>query len=105
MVYKSIQLKLLKYYLVMVPILVVFVLTFNSQNIYGGGPTLDDKLRNMDAAMDHLVNVCEKETYKSMCLDTLEDAWWIDCAEWHDKLDTCKNGKVENLLKSHGRPT
>jgi hypothetical protein len=66
---------------------------------------LDDKLRNPDAAMDHLANVCEKETFKSMCLDALEDAWWIDCSDFYDKLDTCKNEKVENFLKSHGRPT
>ena len=23
----------------------------------------------------------------------------------YDKLDTCKNGKVENFLKSNGKPT
>ena len=89
----------------MASILVVFVLTFNSQNIYGGGPTLDDKLTRLDAAMDHLVNVCEKETYKTSCGDALEDAWWIDCSDFYDKLDSCKNGKIKNFLKAEGRPT
>lgn len=77
----------------------------HAQNIYGSAPTFDDKLVRLDAAMDHLVNVCEKETYKKNCLDALEDAWWIDCADFYDKLDTCKNGKLENFLKSNGRPT
>ncbi len=84
----------------------VFLVTgMMMSTVYGGGPTLDDKLTNMDAAMDHLVNVCKQETSKSMCLDVLEEAWWIDCSEWYDKLDTCKNGKVENFLIAEGRPT
>ena len=73
---------------------------------YGNsGPTIDDKLRNLDAALDHMVNVCWKETNKGMCLDQLEDSWWIDCSEWGDKLDTCKNGKIKDFLSNHGRPT
>jgi len=84
----------------------VFLITGMMMNaVYGDQPTLDDKLRNMDAALDHMVNVCWKETSKSMCLDTLEDSWWIDCSEWYDKLDTCKNGKIEGFLKYYGRPT
>jgi hypothetical protein len=83
----------------------VFLVTGLMMSVVYGAPTLDDKLRNMDAAMDHLVNVCWKENFKSMCLDTLEDAWWIDCSEWNDKLDTCKNGKIEDILKANGRPT
>jgi len=75
----------------------------HNQNIYRSAPTFEDKLVRLDAAMYHLVNVCEKETYESVCLDSLEEAWWIDCSEFYVKLDTCKNGKIENFLKSHGR--
>ena len=70
-----------------------------------GQVTFDDKLAKLDASLDHLVNVCEQETYKTSCGNALEDAWWMECSEYYDKLDTCKNGKIENFLKSEGRPT
>jgi hypothetical protein len=108
LVYKSIQSKLQKYYLVTASVLVIFGM-LHAQNIYGSGPTFDDKLARLDAAMDHAVNACSKDNIdyyvKQSCLDELEDSWWIECSEFYDKLDTCKNGKLENFLKSMGRPT
>jgi hypothetical protein len=57
--------------------------------------------------LDHAVNTCIKATgyIKSSCTDTIEESWWIECREHYDKLDTCKNGKIENFLKGEGRPT
>lgn len=104
MVYESIQSRLQKYYLITVSVFVISGL-IHAQNIYGSAPTFEDKLARLDAALDHLVNVCSQETYKSTCTDAIEDAWWMECSEFYDKLDTCKNGKVENFLKGEGRPT
>jgi hypothetical protein len=106
--FKFIHYKLQKYTLVTASVLVIFGL-LHTQNIYGSAPTFEDKLKRLDAAMDHAVNMCAKDdiyfSVKQSCLDSLEDAWWIDCAEFYDKLDTCKNGKLENFLKDNGRPT
>ncbi len=101
---KFIESRVQKYYLVTTSVLVIFGV-LHAQNVNGSAPTFEDKLVRLDAAMDHLVNVCEKETYKTSCLNALEDAWWIDCADFYDKLDTCKNGKLENFLKNNERPT
>lgn len=80
-----------------------------STSISSDGPvTFDDKLARYDAALDHAINMCSKDIYpstKQMCINDIEDAWWIECAEHYDKLDTCKSGKVENFLKNEGVPT
>lgn len=102
------QPRLQRYYLVTGSVFMLFSL-LNAQVMYGSAPTFEDKLKRLDAAMDHAVNTCAKDdiyfSVKQSCLDSLEDAWWIDCAEFYDKLDTCKNGKLENFLKDNGRPT
>jgi hypothetical protein len=73
-----------------------------------GPATFDDKLARYDAALDHMINTCSKDIYpdvKERCINDIEEAWWIECAEHYDKLDTCKNGKVENYLKNEGIST
>ena len=73
-----------------------------------GPATFDDKLTRLDAALNELIDTCSKDIYpstKEMCINDIEEAWWIECAEYYDKLDSCKSGKVENFLKNEGRPT
>ena len=71
-----------------------------------GPATFDDKLARVDAALSELIDACSKDIYSSVketCINEIEDAWWIECSEYYDKLDTCKSGKVENFLKNEGR--
>jgi len=73
-----------------------------------GPATFDDKLTRLDAALNELIDTCSKDIYpstKEMCINDIEDAWWMECSEYYDKLDSCKSGKVENFLKNEGRPT
>ncbi len=108
MVYKFIQLKLQKHYLVMVLILVVFGL-LHAQNVYAAPDFEKHYLTELDAQLNRLVDHCVKIVKvvedEPNCVQQLEDAWWMDCAFDYDKLDTCKNGKIENFLKGQGKPT
>lgn len=60
-----------------------------------------EALIRMDAALNHLVDVCTEQ----YCIYELENAWYDSCLTWYDKLDTCKNGKLEGFLNSHGIAT
>lgn len=106
--FKFIQSRIQKYYLVTASVLVIFGM-LHSQNIYGSTPDFQKNyLTKLDAELNSLVDRCSKTVwadYKTDCTNELEDAWWNDCAFDYDKLDTCKNGKIENFLKSQGRPT
>ncbi|MCD6036159.1 MAG: hypothetical protein K0S67_43 [Nitrososphaeraceae archaeon] len=73
-----------------------------------GPVTFDDKLTRVDAALNELIDTCSKDIYPSIketCINDIEEAWWMECAEYYDKLDSCKSGKVENFLKENGVPT
>ena len=107
LVSKITQSRLQKYCLVIASVFATFGLLY-PQSIYGSAPDFQDLLKKLDADLDHLVNMCSKDIdyyTKQSCLDQLEESWWIECREYYDKLDTCKNGKVENFLKNNGRPT
>jgi len=93
----------------MASILVVFGLVFNPQNnVYGAPDFQKNYLTKLDAELNRLVDRCGIAlSFDSGpdCISELEDAWWNDCAFDYDKLDTCKNGKIENFLKGAGRPS
>lgn len=89
--------------------MVMFFMTpFVLQIVYGAPDFEKYYLTETDAYLNNLVDRCSKETVyylKADCTQLIEDAWHIDCSMDYDKLDTCKNGKIENFLKSHGIPT
>ena len=74
--------------------------------VYAAPDFQKNYLTKLDAELNSLVDRCIKSLKvfnADWCTDELEIAWWNDCAFDYDKLDTCKNGKVENFLKSQGR--
>ena len=80
--------------------------TVVSSSSSDGPATFDDKLTRLDAALNELIDTCSKDIYSSVketCINDIEDAWWMECSEYYDKLDSCKSGKVENFLKNEGR--
>jgi len=84
----------------------MFVVTGVFMNLVYGAPDFEKHyLVETDAYLNRLVDKCTKETdfnEKVYCTNLIEDAWWFDCSMDYDKLDTCKNGKIENFLKEKG---
>lgn len=82
--------------------------------IYGGMASqhnktlanIDDKLKEVDAAAAHLVDVCSSVTDDSSkieCNANILNMWHTDCVEHAGKLDSCKpDGPIEKYLKVEG---
>ena len=95
-------------YLIII-LLIAGLSSLASSGVNGSNP-FDEKtvLTKLDASMDNYVSVCSNpenvplQSDRKICNDDLEDLWYEQCGRHYEKLDICKNGKLENYLKEHG---
>jgi hypothetical protein len=73
--------------------------------------TNEEFLIQTDAFTNNYINMCNDADNKSdppfidQCVDLLVSPWYAYCnmPVYHDKLEFCKNGKLEGYLKKHGK--
>ncbi len=82
---------------------------YNINHANAQGISTEEFLKHTDAFLDKSVNSCsnpkltDEQFEIDSCLRIAESQWHYFCkTHYHDKLDTCKNGKLENYLKEHG---
>ncbi|MGN6623158.1 MAG: hypothetical protein ACTHKK_03360 [Candidatus Nitrosocosmicus sp.] len=73
--------------------------------------TTEEFLIQTDAFTDDLINKCNNADttfdlpFVNQCETLLVSSWYTYCKDpgYHDKLDFCKNGKLEGYLKKDNK--
>ena len=90
-------------------IFLVFNLSLDGKRV-ARSLTTEEFLIKTDKFLDEHVSRCNNydltgdQAGTPLCINLLKNSWLTLCAPhvYHDKLDTCKNGKIETYLKKHG---